>query len=47
MLDKHIPHTHKNVFRTKPLSFPNNVFFDVVNTLIIFQRESEDTIQNI
>ena len=36
-----MPHTHTIAFHPRPLSFSYKLFFDVGNTLIITQRESE------
>ena len=36
-----MPHTRKNYFYLKPSSLCNKLFFDVGNTLIIIQLESE------
>ena len=42
-----MPHTHKNAWYPRLLSFSNKSFFDVGDTLIMFQRESDRTIQKL
>ena len=45
MRDKIKPHTEKNSFYPKPVSFSNKFLYDVGNILTTFQRESDKTIK--
>ena len=45
MGNKHMPHTHKKAFHTKPLFFSHKLISDGDNTLIILPRESGKTVQ--
>ena len=39
-----MPFTRKKSFKPEPLLFTNKLFFDVDSTLIVNQRESDNTI---